>query len=198
MAMSAKLGQPTTELAMQRMKVISWIKTQYPEVATQKNVVTAVLAALKRMPAMKPQHRQALAIWLWASKELEAQQQAPLKANEPSTRQQRGYVDFREVIKVRTALAKGSRQHPSSLLHNDSTTALRSQSGGPPLPCVCSHHFTDDVDTVKEKNFLCLPADRKKPAIFGVEKVQNCKLCWDLAEDTTNESDAGVMDMSAG
>ncbi len=36
MAMSAKLGQPITELAMQPMTVIPWIKTQYPEVATQK------------------------------------------------------------------------------------------------------------------------------------------------------------------
>ena len=110
MAMSAKLGQPISELAMQPMRIISWIKKQHPEVATQKNVVTAVLAALRRMPAMKQQHRQALAIWLQASKELEAQQQARLKANEPSARQQRGYVDFKEVIKVRTALAKGSRQ----------------------------------------------------------------------------------------
>ncbi|DBA90102.1 TPA: hypothetical protein ACH3X1_003420 [Trebouxia sp. C0004] len=107
MAMSAKLGQPVSELAM---TIIPWIKKQYPEVATQENVVTAVLAALRRMPAMKQQHRQALAIWLQASKELEAQQQARLKANEPSARQQRGYVDFKEVIKVRTALAKGSRQ----------------------------------------------------------------------------------------
>ena len=106
-AMSAKLGQPITELAMQPMTVISWIKTQYPEVATQKNVVTAVLAALRRMPATKPQHRQALAIWLRASKELKAQQQARLKVNEPSARQQRGCVDFREVIKIHTSLAKG-------------------------------------------------------------------------------------------
>ncbi|KAL3160733.1 hypothetical protein ABBQ32_010643 [Trebouxia sp. C0010 RCD-2024] len=49
---------------------------------------------------MKQQHRQALAIWLQAFKELEAQQQARLKGNEPSARQQRGYVDFKEVIKV--------------------------------------------------------------------------------------------------
>ncbi|KAL3150660.1 hypothetical protein ABBQ32_000458 [Trebouxia sp. C0010 RCD-2024] len=75
----------------------------------KKNIVPAVLAALRRMPATKPQHRQALAIWLRASKELEAHQQARLKANEPSARQQRGYVDFREVIKVCTSLAKGSR-----------------------------------------------------------------------------------------
>ncbi len=44
MAMSAKLGQPISELAMQPMTIIPWIKKQYPEVATQKNVVTAVLA----------------------------------------------------------------------------------------------------------------------------------------------------------
>ena len=69
-----------------------------------------MLAALKRIPAMNSQCRQALAIWLRASKELEAQQQARLKANELSARQQRGYVDFREVIKVHTPLAKGSRQ----------------------------------------------------------------------------------------
>ncbi|DBA90265.1 TPA: hypothetical protein ACH3X1_003557 [Trebouxia sp. C0004] len=109
MAIPAKLGQPIAELAMQPLTVIPWIKMQYPEVATQKNVVTAVLAALRRMPATKPQHRQALAIWLRASKELEAQQHARLKANEPSARQQRGYVDFKEVIKVHTSLAKGSR-----------------------------------------------------------------------------------------
>ncbi|KAL3153680.1 hypothetical protein ABBQ32_013280 [Trebouxia sp. C0010 RCD-2024] len=53
------------------------------------------------MPAMKQQHRRAPAIWLQASKELEAQQQARLKGNEPSARQQRGYVDFKEVIKPR-------------------------------------------------------------------------------------------------
>ncbi|KAL3155846.1 hypothetical protein ABBQ32_012856 [Trebouxia sp. C0010 RCD-2024] len=58
------------------MTVIPWIKKQYPEVATRKNVVPAVLAALRHMPVMKKQHRQALAIWLRASKELEAQQQA--------------------------------------------------------------------------------------------------------------------------
>ena len=109
-AISAKLGQPISELAMQPMTILPWIKQRHPEVATQKNVVTAVLAALRRMPAMKKQHRQALAIWLRASKELEAQQQARLKANEPCARQQRGYVDFKAVIKVRTTLAKGSRQ----------------------------------------------------------------------------------------
>ncbi|DBB00942.1 TPA: hypothetical protein ACH3X1_000856 [Trebouxia sp. C0004] len=70
MAMSAKLGQPISELAMQPMTILPWIKKQYPEVATQKNMVTAVLAALRRMPAMKQQHQQALAIWLQASKSL--------------------------------------------------------------------------------------------------------------------------------
>ena len=73
MAMSAKLRQPISELAMQPKTVLPWIKNQYPEVATQKTVVTVVLAALRRIPAMKPQHRQALAIWLQASKELESQ-----------------------------------------------------------------------------------------------------------------------------
>ena len=85
-AMSAKRGQSVTELAMQPMVILPWIKRQYPELATQKNLVTAMLAALKRMPAMHSQCRQALAIWLRASKELEAQQQARLKANEPSAR----------------------------------------------------------------------------------------------------------------
>jgi len=55
------------------MVIFRWIKKQYPEIATQKNLVTAVLAALKRMPAMNNECRQASAIWLRASKELEAQ-----------------------------------------------------------------------------------------------------------------------------
>ncbi len=36
-AISAKRGQPITELAMQPMTIIPWIKEQYPEVATQKS-----------------------------------------------------------------------------------------------------------------------------------------------------------------
>ena len=51
MAISTKLRQPISELAKQPMTVLPWIKKQYPEVATQKNIVTAVLAALRRMPA---------------------------------------------------------------------------------------------------------------------------------------------------
>ena len=71
-AMSAKRGQPITELAMQPGVILPLIQEQYPELATQKNLVTAVLAALKRMPAINSLCRQALAIWLQASKELEA------------------------------------------------------------------------------------------------------------------------------
>ena len=167
-AMSTKQGQPITELAMQPITIIPWIKEQYPEVATQKNVVTAVLAALRRMPAMKHQHRKALAIWLRASKELEAQQQARLKANEPSARQQRGYVDFREVIKVHTGLAKGSRQR-LMLAFYTMIPLLRCNLNRVALlqcPASAATISQDDVDTVKENNFLRLPADRKKPAIL--------------------------------
>ena len=181
-ALSAKRGQSVTELAMQPMVILPWIKRQYPELATQKNLVTAVLAALKRMPAMHSQCRQALAIWLRASKELEAQQQARLKANEPSARQQRGYVDFREVIKVRTALAKGSRKR----------LLLAFYTMIPPLRCdlyrvallQCPASAVtispDDVDAVRENNFLCLPADRKKPAILVPRefKTANSASIW--------------------
>ena len=182
MAMSAKLRQPISELAMQPMTVLPWIKKQYPEVATQKNIVTAVLAALRRMPATKPQHRQALAIWLRASKELEAQQQARLKANEPSARQQRGYVDFREVIKVRTALAKGSRQR-LLLAFYTMIPPLRCDLNRVALlqcPASAATISQDDVDTVKENNFLCLPADRKKPAILVLRefKTANSAGIW--------------------
>ena len=182
MAMSAKLGQPISELAMQPMTIIPWIKKQYPEVATQKNVVTAVLAALRRMPAMKQQHRQALAIWLQASKELEAQQQAQLKANEPSARQQRGYVDFKEVIKVRTTLAKGSRQR-LMLAFYTMIPPLRCDLNRVALlqcPASAATISQDDVNTVKENNFLCLPADRKKPAILVLRefKIANSAGIW--------------------
>ena len=168
MAMSAKLGQPISKLAMQPMIILPVIKKQYPEVASQKNMVTAVLAALRRMPAMKQQHRQALAIWLQASKEVEAQQQARLKGNEPSARQKWVYVDFKEVIKVRTTLAKGSRQR----LLLAFTTMI------PPLSCdlnrvaflqcptTAATISPDEVDAVRENNFFCLPTNRKKLAIL--------------------------------
>ena len=182
MAMSAKLGQPITELAMQPMTVIPWVKTQYPEVATQKKVVTTVLAALRRMPATKLQHRQALAIWLRASKELEAQQQARLKANEPSARQQRGYVDFREVIKVCTSLAKGSRQR-LLLAFYTMIPPLRCDLNRVALlqcPASAATISQNDMDTVKENNFLCLPVDRKKPAILVLRefKTANSAGIW--------------------
>ena len=164
------------------------------------NVVTAVLAALRRTPVVKKQHRQALAIWLLASKELEAQQQARLKLNEPSARQRRGYVDFREVIKVRTALSKGSRQR-LLLAFYTMMPPLRCDLNRVALlqcPASAATISQDDVDTVKENNFLCLPADRIEACHFSAERVQNCKLCWDLAENNTNESDPGVVDISAG
>ncbi|KAL3137074.1 hypothetical protein ABBQ32_006658 [Trebouxia sp. C0010 RCD-2024] len=166
------------------MTILPWIKQRHSEVAMQKNVVTAVLAALKRVPALKKQHRQALAIWLRASKELEAQQQARLEGNEPSARQQRGYVqlDFKDVIKVHTTLAKGSRQR---LLLTFCTMI-------PPLRCdlnrvallLCPASAAtispDEVDAVRENNFLCLPADRKKPAILVLRefKTANSAGIW--------------------
>ena len=181
-AISAKLGQPISELAMQPMTILPWIKQQYTEVATQKNVVTAVLAALRRMPAGKDQSPQALAIWLRASKELEAEQQARLKANEPSARQQRGYVNFREVIKVRNALAKGSRQC-LLLAFYTMIPPLRCDLNRMALlqcPASAANISKDDMDTVKENNFLCLPADRKKPAILVLRefKTANSAGIW--------------------
>ncbi|KAL3161597.1 hypothetical protein ABBQ32_010457 [Trebouxia sp. C0010 RCD-2024] len=181
-AMSAKRGQPITELAMQPKVILPWIQEQYPELATQKNLVTAVLAALKRMPAMNSLCRQALAIWLRASKELEAQQQARLKANEPSARQQRGYVDFRDVIRVRTSLGKGSRQR-LLLAFYTMIPPLRCDLNRVALlqcPASAATISQDDVDTVKENNFLCLPADRKKPAILVLRefKTANSAGIW--------------------
>ncbi len=181
-AISAKLGQPISELVMQPMAILPWIKQQYPEIATQKNMVTAVLAALRRMPAVKDRHPQALAIWLRASKELEAQQQARLKANEPSARQKKGYVDFREVIKVRTSLAKGSRQRLLLAFHT-MIPPLRCDLNRVALlqcPASAATISQDDVDRVQENNFLCLPADRKKPAILVLRefKTANSAGIW--------------------
>ena len=181
-AMSAKRGQPITELAMQPRVIFPWIQEQYPELATQKNLVAAVLAALKRMPTMNSLCRQALAIWLQASKELEAQQQARLKANEPSARQQRGYVDLRDVVRVRTSLAKGSRQR-LLLAFYTMIPPLRCDLNRVALlqcPASAATISQDDVDTVKENNFLCLPADRKKPAILVLRefKTANSAGIW--------------------
>ena len=181
-AMSAKRGQPITELTMQPRVIFPWIQEQYPELATQKNLVTALLAALKPMPTMNSLCRQALAIWLRASKELEAQQQARLKANEPSARQQRGYVDLRDVVRVRTSLAKGSRQR-LLLAFYTMIPPLRCDLNRVALlqcPASAATISQDDVDTVKENNFLCLPADRKKPAILVLRefKTANSAGIW--------------------
>ena len=199
--MSAKRGQPIPELAMQPRVIFPWIKAQYPEVATQKNLLTAVLAALKRMPTMNSQCRQALAMWLRASKELEAQWQARLKANEPSAIQQRGYVDFKEGIKVRTSLAKGSRQR-LMLAFYIMIPPLRCDLNWVALlqcPASAATISQDDVNTVKENVFFFVFASRQQEAChFSAEKVQNRKLCWDLADNTTTEPDPGVVDISAG
>ena len=181
-AMSAKRGRPITELALQPRVICPWIKEQYPELATQKNLVTAVLAALKLMPAMNSQCQQAIAIWLQASKELETQQHARLKANEPSARQQRGYVDFREVIKAHTSLAEGSRKRLLLAFHTMIPPLWCDLNQVALLQCPASAATIsqDDVDTVQENNFLCLPADRKKPAILVLRdfKTANSAGIW--------------------
>jgi len=140
----------------------------------EKNLVTAVLAALKRMPAMNNQCRQALATWLRASKELEAQQRARLKENEPSARQKLGYVDFREVIKVRNSLTKGSRKR-LLLAFYTMIPPLRCDLNRVALlkcPAFAATISQHDVDAVREHNFLCLPADGKKPAILVLREFK--------------------------
>ena len=55
-----------------------------------------------------------------------------------------------------------------------------------------------DVDAVKENIFFVLASRQKEAWCFSAERVQNCKLCWDLAENTTNEPDLGAVGIFAG
>ena len=130
--------------------------------------------------------------------ELEAQQQARLKANEPSARQQQGYVDLRDVVRVRTSLAKGSRQR-LILAFYTTIPPLRCDLNRVALlqcPASAATISQDDVNAVKENIFLCLPADKKKPAIFVLRelKIANSAGIW----RRTNESNPRVVDISAG
>ena len=172
-AMAANLHQPIIQVVLQPQVTIPWIKQHYSEVATQKNLVTAVLASLKRMPASR-KHRLALSAWLEASQQLDEQQQARLKSNAPSARQKRGYVEFAQVVKIRKALRKGSRER----------LMLAFYSMIPPLRCdlnriavlTCPAAAVDLstalVDRVREDNFVCLPADRKRPAVLVLREFK--------------------------
>ena len=109
--------------------------------------------------------------------------------NKPSARQQRGYVNIRDVVKVRTSLAKVSRQR-LLLAFYTMIRPLRCDLNRVALlqcPASAATISPDAVDAVRENNFLCLPADRKKPAILV---LRNCKLCRHLAENTPDEPDS--------
>ena len=159
-------------MIIQPQTTLPWVRATYPELATRKNLVTAVLAALKRMP--KQRHRHVLDAWLAASHELEQQQQMRLKSNTPSERQQRGYVDFREVIRVRDSLPRGSRER----------LLLACYSRIPPVRCdfnrvavlTCPRSAADltdeQVHRVKESNFVCLPSDKSKPAVLVLREFK--------------------------
>ena len=84
-AMASRLQRPISRVILQPQTTLPWVKVTYSELATRKNLVTAVLAALKRMP--KQQHRHVPNAWLAASHELEHHQQMRLKSNTPSERQ---------------------------------------------------------------------------------------------------------------
>ena len=92
-------------------------------------------------------------------------------------------VDFREVIKVRTGLAKGSRQR-LLLAFYTMIPPLRCDLNRVALlqcPASAATISPDEVDAVRENNFLCLPeADRKKPAILVLRefKTANSAGVW--------------------
>ena len=156
-AMSAKLRQPISELAMQAMTVLHGTKSSTRKLPRRRILSQRCWLLLDVCLPLKDQCRKALAIWLRASKQLEVQQQARIKANEPSARQQRGYVDFREVIKVHTALAKGSRQR-LLLAFYTMIPPLRCDLNWVALlqcPASAATMSQDDVDKVKENNSVC-------------------------------------------
>ena len=110
---AAGMRMPASKFILAPEAALAWIGRQYLELATRRNMVTACLAALRRMPATSMSsaiNRQALPTWLQASKTLEELQQARLKANAPSERQKRGYVPFQDVVLARKMLPRGSQE----------------------------------------------------------------------------------------
>ena len=86
------------------------------------------------------------------------------------------------MIKVRTGLPKGSRQR-LMLAFYTMIPPLRcdlNRVGLLQCPASAATISPDEVDAVKENNFLCLPADRKKPAILVLTefKTANSAGVW--------------------
>ena len=86
------------------------------------------------------------------------------------------------MARVRTSLAKGSRER-LLLVFYTMIPPLRCDLNRVALlqcPASAATISQDDVDTVKENNFLCLPADKKKPAILVLRefKTANSAGIW--------------------
>ncbi len=178
---SAGMQMPASRLILAPQTALAWIERRYKELATRRNMVTACLAALRRMPArggsLLQIHKRALGTWLKASKALEDLQQARLKENQPSDRQRRAYVPFQDVILAREVLPRGSPERLMMCMYSMIAPVRCDYNRVLLVQCAKSAAELSDeqVQQIRESNFICIPGDAQQPAILVLRAYKTSK-----------------------
>ena len=107
---SANLEKPIFWILKNPKETIEWIFKQSSAETTRKSYVSAILAIYKHNEGLKDAEgfSNSYKEWLEKFKELDTAIGERYKLNKPSDKQQEGYVPFKEIVKKRDELDKGS------------------------------------------------------------------------------------------
>lgn len=103
-----KLGKDMFSIIKDAKNSVEWIKNNYESVTSQKAYLSVTLSIFRHAPGLKEQLSDAYKIWFDAFTKVDKEIEARYKENEPTKKQQEGYVSFAELVKMRDSLVKGS------------------------------------------------------------------------------------------
>jgi len=148
---------------------IKWIIDNYDSPQTRKSYISAVLAMFRHNEGLKEQEKKAYNEWYEAFKDINKVIEDRYRRNEPTEKQEAGYVEYSEIVKKRDTLTKGTFE---KLLLSFYTYI-------PPLRCDLNELHIYDKSKTKEssmtaKNYIILDKENKS-AIMILNEFKTAK-----------------------
>jgi|APGre2960657373_1045057.scaffolds.fasta_scaffold01661_2 hypothetical protein len=91
-------------------KSIAWIEKNYEQVTSKKAYLSIALSMFRHCAGLREQLPEAYKAWFEAFSKVDKLVEERYKKNEPSEKQTKGYVPFKELVKKRDGLEKGSEE----------------------------------------------------------------------------------------
>jgi hypothetical protein len=105
------IGKPLEYIIAHPKPAIKKIKTVYSNIGSRKTFYTFILAVFRYNPELNLKHKNSYDIWFKEFTESDEIISDKYKNNEPSEKQELGYVKFEDIVKKRDELEVGSTNH---------------------------------------------------------------------------------------